>query len=43
MEYSGDLNVLAKLLYDLNMNDIQLSSKELQDVFMPFYEGGENE
>lgn len=43
LEYSGDLNVLAKLLYDLNMDDIQLSSKDLQEVFMPFYEGGENE
>lgn len=42
MEYSGDLNVLAKLLYDLNMDDIRLSSKDLQEVFMPFYEGGEN-
>ena len=42
MEYSGDLNVLAKLLYDLNMDDIQLSSKDLQEVFMPFYEGGED-
>lgn len=42
MEYSGDLSVLAKLLYDLNMDDIRLSSKDLQDVFMPFYEGGEN-
>ena len=40
MEYSGDLNVLAKLLYDLNMDDIHLSSKDLQEVFMPFYEGG---
>lgn len=40
MEYSGDLGVLAKLLYDLNMDDIHLSSKDLQEVFMPFYEGG---
>lgn len=42
MEYSGDLSVLAKLLYDLNMDDIHLSSKDLQEVFMPFYEGGED-
>lgn len=42
MEYSGDLNVLAKLLYDLDMDDICVSSKDLQEVFLPFYEGGEN-
>lgn len=42
LEYSGDMEALAKLLYDLNMDDIRLSSKDLQDVFMPFYEGGEN-
>lgn len=42
LEYSGDMEALAKLLYDLNMDDIHLSSKDLQDVFMPFYEGGEN-
>lgn len=43
LEYSGDMEALAKLLYDLNMDDIRLSSKDLQDVFMPFYEGSENE
>lgn len=43
LEYSGDMETLAKLLYDLNMDDIRLSSKDLQDVFMPFYEGSENE
>ncbi len=43
IEYSGDLSVLAKLLYDLNMDDIRISSKDLQEEFLPFYEGGENE
>lgn len=43
IEYSGDLAALAKLLYDLNMDDICISSKELQEEFLPFYEGGENE
>ena len=40
MEYSGDLGDLAKLLYDLNMDDICISSKDLQEEFLPFYEGG---
>lgn len=40
MEYSGDLGDLAKLLYDLNMDDICISSKDLQEQFLPFYEGG---
>lgn len=40
MEYSGDLGDLAKLLYDLNMDDICLSSRDLQEKFLPFYEGG---
>ncbi|MGM9567730.1 MAG: ATP-binding cassette domain-containing protein [Clostridia bacterium] len=40
MEYSGDLGNLAKLLYDLNMDDICISSKDLQEEFLPFYEGG---
>lgn len=43
IEYSGDLGALAKLLYDLNMDDIRISSKDLQEEFLPFYEGGENE
>ncbi|HMM05878.1 MAG TPA: ATP-binding cassette domain-containing protein [Clostridiales bacterium] len=43
IEYSGDLSALAKLLYDLNMDDIRISSKDLQEEFLPFYEGGENE
>ena len=43
IEYNGDLAALAKLLYDLNMDDICISSKELQEEFLPFYEGGENE
>jgi ABC-2 type transport system ATP-binding protein len=41
IEYSGDRSVLAKLLYDLNMDDIRISSKDLQEEFLPFYEGGE--
>lgn len=43
IEYSGDLSALAKLLYDLNMDDIRISSKDLQAEFLPFYEGGEAE
>lgn len=42
IEYSGDLGELAKVLYDLNMDDIRISSKDLQEDFLPFYEGGEN-
>ena len=43
MEYSGDLGKLAKLLYDLKMDDICISSKDLQEEFLPFYEGGGKE
>lgn len=43
LEYSGDLSAMAKLLYDLNMDDVCVNSKELQEVFLPFYEGGEEE
>lgn len=43
IEFSGDLSALAKLLYDLNMDDIRISSKDLQEEFLPFYEGGEEE
>lgn len=40
MEYSGNLSDLAKLLYDLKMDDICINSKDLQEEFLPFYEGG---
>lgn len=43
LEYSGDLDVLAKLLYDLDMDDICISSRDLQEKFLPFFEGGDAE
>ena len=41
LEYAGDVSDLAKLLYDLKMNDIRINDETLRGAFEPFYEGGE--